>query len=148
MLVGVVVGLLAPAGATAADSIYWSNAGSSKIRVGNLNGSGTPADLFSSTEPEPYGVAIDPAAGRIYWANYDLNLGKIRVGNLNGSGTPVDLFSSSEDSSQRRSWRLTSRFRSGRFIAIWRLSARPVFRWRRSEGLPVATVLQVVTGRS
>ncbi|TML37084.1 MAG: YncE family protein [Actinobacteria bacterium] len=76
--------------AIAADSIYWSNSGG-KIRVGNLNGSGTPMDLFSTSEHSPYGVAINPRAGKIYWANAVAS-GKIRVGNLNGSGTPMDLF--------------------------------------------------------
>ena len=82
--------------AIAADSIYWSNSGG-KIRVGNLNGSGTPMDLFSTSEHSPYGVAINPRAGKIYWANAVAS-GKIRVGNLNGSGTPMDLFPTTEDS--------------------------------------------------
>src|SRR5437667_5198 len=81
--------------AIAADSIYWSNSGG-KIRVGNLNGSGTPMDLFSTVERAPDGVAIAPAAGKIYCAND--GSGKIRVGNLNGSGTPADLFPTTEDS--------------------------------------------------
>src|SRR2546429_4169527 len=87
--------LAVPAAASAADGIYWANPGSGKIRVGNVNGGGTPADLFASTtESAPYGVAIEPAAGKIYWANN--NSGKIRVGNLNGGGTPADLFSTTE----------------------------------------------------
>src|SRR5438094_4993711 len=88
--------LAVPAAASAADGIYWANPGSGKIRVGNLNGGGTPADLFpSTTESAPYGVAIDPAAGKIYWANN--SSGKIRVGNLNGGGTPADLFPSTTE---------------------------------------------------
>jgi len=36
--------------------------------VGNFDGSGTASTLFS--DEGPCGVAIDPAAGRIYWANF------------------------------------------------------------------------------
>jgi len=81
----------------AAGKIYWAHdVSAGKIRVGNLNGGGTPTDLFSTSESGPEGVAIDLAAGKIYWAN-DVS-GKIRVGNLNGSGTPADLFPTTEDS--------------------------------------------------
>ncbi len=72
---------LAPA-AFASDSIYWSsytNAGA--VRVGDLGGSAA-MDLFGG-ETNPQGVAIDPAAGKIYWA--DLG-GTIRVANLDGTG--------------------------------------------------------------
>src|SRR2546429_2844 len=89
--------LAVPAAASAADGIYWANNSSGKIRVGNLNGAGTPADLFpSTTESAPEGVAMAPAAGKIYWATY--YSGKIRVGNLNGGGTPADLFPSTTES--------------------------------------------------
>ncbi|TMM13089.1 MAG: hypothetical protein E6G00_02280 [Actinobacteria bacterium] len=65
-------------------------------RTSPSDGGGTPTDLSSTSESGPEGVAIDPAAGKIYWAN-DVS-GKIRVGNLNGSGTPADLFPTTEDS--------------------------------------------------
>ena len=43
-------------------------------------------DLFTgvATVNNPQGVAVDPAAGRIYWANVGGN--KISFANLNGSG--------------------------------------------------------------
>src|SRR5436309_2071651 len=87
--------LAAPGAATATDRIYWTNFATGKIRVGNLNGSGTPRDLFATTESEPTGVALDPAAGKIYWTNQAS--GKIRVGNLNGGGIPTDLFPTTEN---------------------------------------------------
>src|SRR5438128_2231342 len=91
----VIAGLVvAPGTATAADSIYWTTF-SGKIRVGHLNGSGTPANVFPTTESVPDGVAVNPSTGKIYWAND--TAGKIRVGNLNGSGTPKNLFSTAED---------------------------------------------------
>ena len=38
----------------------------------------------STAEPNPIGVAVDPAAGKVYWT--DLGGGRVRVGNLNGTG--------------------------------------------------------------
>ncbi len=85
----VVVGLLLPATASAADSIYWASE-SGFVGVGNLDGSGTASTLFGS-EGAPCGVAINPAAGKIYWTNF--SSGTIRVANLDGSGTASTLFS-------------------------------------------------------
>jgi len=73
---------LAPA-ASASDSIYWSSYTSSGgIRFGDLGGSGAHDLLTGESSPE--GVAIDPAAGTIYWA--DTTSGTIRVANLDGTG--------------------------------------------------------------
>ena len=86
--------LFASAGAaSAADRAYWSDsAPTGAIRVGNLDGSVSPANLGTSyaSESAPAGVAIDPAAGKIYWADGSAP-GAIRVGNLDGSGTPQNL---------------------------------------------------------
>jgi PKD domain/Low-density lipoprotein receptor repeat class B len=90
---GVLIGVLAfgaylaPA-ALGAGSVYWST--SSAIRVANLDGTGSAATLFSG-ESTPDGVAIDPAANKIYWANATSNA--IRVANLDGSGSAATLFS-------------------------------------------------------
>ena len=83
--VALLMGVLAWAApsALAADSIYWSsytNAGA--VRVGDLGGSGA-RDLLTG-ESSPEGVAIDAAAGKIYWA--DTTSGAIRVANLDGTG--------------------------------------------------------------
>ena len=70
--------------------------GTTGVRVGNLDGSGTASTLFGS-EANPIGVAIDPAAGKIYWADLGSccsGPGTIRVGNLDGSGTASTLFGS------------------------------------------------------
>lgn len=85
---------LAAAPAGAANRVYWSDGGAGTIRVGNLDGSGPAASLFSG-ETRPEGVAIDPAAGKIYWADY-VKGGSIRVANLDGSGSPSNLFSGEE----------------------------------------------------
>jgi hypothetical protein len=75
---------LAPV-AFGASSVYWGNANgtSGAIRLGNLDGSGSPASLFSP-ENSPFGVALDSAAGKIYWTTFDF--GSIRAGNLDGTG--------------------------------------------------------------
>ncbi len=86
-----VVTALLPAGAGAEDGpgaqIYWANEGGS-VRVANLDGTGVAS--VADGEGGPCGVALDPAAGKIYWANFFS--GAIRVANLDGSGTPSTLF--------------------------------------------------------
>ena len=67
--------------AFASDSIYWTSyTTSGAVRVGDLGGSAA-SSLFSETNPQ--GVAIDPSAGKIYWAD---KAGAIRVANLDGTG--------------------------------------------------------------
>jgi DNA-binding beta-propeller fold protein YncE len=76
----------APA-AFGADTVYWSNEGSNAHPIsfaaldgsggGNLQTTGAPANL-------PAGVAIDSAAGKVYWANE--STGKISYASLDGSG--------------------------------------------------------------
>jgi low density lipoprotein receptor-related protein 5/6 len=71
----------------AADRIYWSNFDAAKISFANLDGSGG-GDLptGTATVQEPDGVALDPAAGRIYWANVGTGANAISFANLDGSG--------------------------------------------------------------
>jgi sugar lactone lactonase YvrE len=71
------------AAASASDALFWTsytNAGA--VRFGDLVGSGAQ-DLVAG-ESSPEGVAIDLAAGKIYWA--DATSGAIRVANLDGTG--------------------------------------------------------------
>jgi hypothetical protein len=86
------------ASTAAADSIYWSSyANPGGILVGDLGGAGARS-LFSG-EISPEGVAIDAAAGKIYWAETGTGAGTgtangsgaIRVANLDGTGAR-DLF--------------------------------------------------------
>jgi hypothetical protein len=86
--------LLAAPTAGQADNVYWSDATSGQLRVGNLNGTGA-ATLFAG-EQEPQGIAINPSAGTIYWA--DATTGQIRVANLDGQGTPQTLYTEPEGS--------------------------------------------------
>ena len=46
--------------------------------------------LFTAPGNNLCGVAVDPAAGKIYWANFSTS--EIRVGNLDGTGTASILF--------------------------------------------------------
>jgi hypothetical protein len=88
----------------AAGKLYWAETGAGAgtgtangtgtIRVANLDGSGAH-DLFTG-ESQPSGVAIDPAAGLIYWADAVRGAGTIRVGSLDGSGTPRTLFANED----------------------------------------------------
>jgi hypothetical protein len=74
--------------AAASDSIYWSSyTNPGGVLAGDLGGSGAQ-NLFTR-ESSPDGVAIDAAAGKIYWA--DTTSGAIRVGNLDGTGAQ-DLY--------------------------------------------------------
>jgi hypothetical protein len=87
VLACVVASLVAalPASARAADAVYWANEIGDTISFENLDGSGG-GDLATTgaTVDNPFGVALDPAAGRIYWAN---RLGDtISFANLDGSG--------------------------------------------------------------
>ena len=89
----------------AANKIYWTNqVGTTGVRVGNLDGSGTASTLFGG-EANPIGLAIDPAANKIYWADLGSccsGPGAIRVGNLDGSGTASTLFGGEGGPGRRR----------------------------------------------
>ena len=77
----------AASAAFASDSIYWTSYTSAgAVRLGGLGGAGA-RDLFAG-ESNPQGVAIDAAAGKIYWADTS---GAIRVANLDGTG-PRNLY--------------------------------------------------------
>ena len=71
--------------------MYWADTTSGAIRVANLDGSGVQ-NLYTG-ESQASGVAINPATGKIYWADAITGTGAIRVGNLDGSGSAQDLFS-------------------------------------------------------
>ena len=80
----VALGLLAFASPAAADRIYFGSGG---ISYANLDGSGGDAlDISGISVEVPYGIAIDPAAGRIYWASGSGPGSRISVANLDGSG--------------------------------------------------------------
>lgn len=72
------------ASAQAAPSIFWSNYETGGIARASLTGgSGFDLPIAATSLGEPYGLAIDAAAGRIYWANFKGN--SIGYANLDGS---------------------------------------------------------------
>ena len=83
MLVG-----LAAGAARAADSVYWTSALDHTLSFARLDGAGGVGLLNTAgaTVSAPAGVAIDAAAGRIYWANADTNNDTISYARLDGSG--------------------------------------------------------------
>jgi hypothetical protein len=83
----VVAFLLLASSSQAADRVYWANGGSesaNRISWANLDGSGG-ANLNTGGVPagQPRGVAMDVAAGRVYWTARTNNL--ISWANLDGS---------------------------------------------------------------
>jgi hypothetical protein len=72
-------------GASAADSLYWSNFNVDSLGFVALDTSTAGSvGTAGATLNNPVGVAIDSAAGRIYWSNS--SGGKISFANLNGTG--------------------------------------------------------------
>jgi hypothetical protein len=81
-------GAAAASPALGADTIFWTTPfTSNKIYFANLDGSSTAVHALNTTGAtvdKPWGVAPDPATGRIYWANYGNH--KISYANLKGGG--------------------------------------------------------------
>jgi DNA-binding beta-propeller fold protein YncE len=98
MLAAVVVAfaiyVAASARAGAADRVYWSNSGGDRISYANLDGTGGGGNLnttgaISGAGNLYFGLAIDLAAGKLYWANYNAGHPEddaISYANLDGSG--------------------------------------------------------------
>ena len=86
-LLAVLVGLLLPASASAADSIYWSREDfpqSIRVRKPRRDTGLDRLRTLFSDGGAPCGVALNPAAGKIYWANF--GGGEIQVANLEWAG--------------------------------------------------------------
>ncbi len=79
-----------PAAAGAAERIYWSDYDAGKISWANVDGSGGGVlPTLGATMNGPMGMTLDPAAGRVYWANWgpsDDPGHTIAYANLDGSG--------------------------------------------------------------
>ncbi len=81
--------LRAPVLLSDAGGVFWANYEIDSISLANFDGSGG-GDLVTSgaTVDAPQGVAIDAAAGKIWWANC---AGPISYANLDGTGGGGDL---------------------------------------------------------
>lgn len=74
------------AGASAKNMLIWGNAGAGTLSYANLDGSGGgDLGLGGATVEEPMGVAVDAAAGRIYWIEDPADA--IKFANLDGGGS-------------------------------------------------------------
>ena len=73
----------------AAQRIYWADSPSGTVKSAPMT-PGAPATNVLTKQPAPFGIAIDPAAGKLYWLEVSLNKKKrernqIRSANLDGS---------------------------------------------------------------
>lgn len=69
-LVFLVIASALPASRASADQIFWANSNNT-ISVANTDGTGgKDIGTTGATAILPIGLALDPAAGRIYWANF------------------------------------------------------------------------------
>jgi Low-density lipoprotein receptor repeat class B len=81
----VLVGACSAPIASAANMIFWNDAGAVQIKFANLNGTSVGTQNISpETIGLPEGVAIDAATGKIYWADHSNNT--IGFANLSGGG--------------------------------------------------------------
>ncbi len=74
-----------------AQKLYWSfkTTGQDSVRImrANLDGSSGEIVIYGENNSIPYGVAVDPADGRIYWTTVTLGtVGKITRAYLDGTG--------------------------------------------------------------
>jgi DNA-binding beta-propeller fold protein YncE len=78
---------LSAATASAADQIYWGNEDDESISHASVSGGGgSDIPITGVTVAHPQGLAIDSAAGKVYWVNRDGLDYSIRFANLDGSG--------------------------------------------------------------
>jgi hypothetical protein len=70
-----------------AERIFWANYGGNSISYAELDGSGNGEDLDTGATAvnHPTATALDPAAGRMYWANSS-GVDSIHYANLDGTG--------------------------------------------------------------
>jgi DNA-binding beta-propeller fold protein YncE len=89
---GLLVAACLASPARAADRVYWANDQSPENRISfaNLDGSGGgDLDTDGASPGAPRGVAIDVAAGKVYWTNPVSD--RISFANLDGTGGGDDL---------------------------------------------------------
>ncbi len=64
--------------------IYWTDLGSGDIRRADLDG-GSNIQIVIDGGGSPEGIALDPAAGKMYWTKWNGAVGKIQRSDLDGS---------------------------------------------------------------
>ena len=91
VLAALVAGAMLAPRARAANRIYWANYDGESLAYWNLDGGGGGGLDTRGATDGPMGMALDPAHGRIYWANWNQNGVEnaghtIGAANLDGSG--------------------------------------------------------------
>jgi hypothetical protein len=78
----------------AAGRVYWTSSANSQIWGAPLDGSGPGTVLYDGSDGVslPNGLALDPAAGTLYWSNITGG-GTIQRGPVSGVGAPQTLYS-------------------------------------------------------
>ena len=69
--------------------IYWTDLGSGDIQRADLDGSNLKIVIDGGGSPE--GIALDPAAGKMYWTKWNGVAGKIQRSDLDGSNPETIL---------------------------------------------------------
>ena len=74
--------------ASPADRLWWTASSAAKIRRATLDPTGAPEDAITAiggTQPQPFGLALDEAGGKVYWTVRAIAGGPIQRANLDGS---------------------------------------------------------------
>ncbi|MEQ9188569.1 MAG: GEVED domain-containing protein [Cryomorphaceae bacterium] len=74
------------------EKVYWVNRGTGSIMVGNLDGSGSPSNVYTS-QPGIYGIDYYAPADMLYWTRFGAS-DQIYRAPADGSGTPELLYNS------------------------------------------------------
>ncbi len=75
--------------------IYWTDLGSGDIRRADLDG-GSNIQIVVDGGGSPEWIALDPAAGKMYWTKWNGHAGKIQRSDLNGSNPETILVTGQE----------------------------------------------------
>lgn len=85
VVAGLCLAAAAPAALAASAKVYWANYDANSISYANVDGTGAGGDLNTTgaTVSRPFGTAVDPGLGKIFWSN---QAGSISYARLDGSG--------------------------------------------------------------
>lgn len=81
----------------AAGRVYWLDENEERVSFASLSGGGGgDVNSAGAAFDEPYGLALDPSLGRLYWGNYggdENRTGAIGFSGVNGGGGGIDIAS-------------------------------------------------------
>jgi hypothetical protein len=89
---------------SAASRLYWLSSPATRVSYASLSGGGGgEISLAGATVNEPYGLAIDPSLGKLYWGNYGNHIvrtGAIGFSSLSGVGGGITITTSPVNGAQ------------------------------------------------